>query len=100
MDRFEDIRPYNDSEVASVVANLLADDELVSTVANFKFLIPRFQMNIRSAVTEGFDDDQAHQFNNRRIGLRSLIVPYGFLHSGHGHDRHENRVITFCRRGP
>lgn len=36
MDQFADIRPYNDSEVPAVLNRLLADKELVATLANFK----------------------------------------------------------------
>ncbi|MCP3908878.1 MAG: cytochrome C oxidase Cbb3, partial [Oceanicoccus sp.] len=36
MGQFADIRPYNNEEVASVLNNLLADDELVAAVASLK----------------------------------------------------------------
>lgn len=36
MDQFADIRPYDDSEVPAVLARLLADDEMIATVASLQ----------------------------------------------------------------
>lgn len=43
MDKFADIRPYNDDEVAEVIASIIADNEFISAVRWLKFpRIPAF----------------------------------------------------------
>jgi len=37
MDRFAEIRPYNDDEVRQVIDNLLADNEFIKTIVNVRF---------------------------------------------------------------
>jgi hypothetical protein len=37
MDRFIDIRPYNEEEVRPVIDNLLADNEFINTIVNLRF---------------------------------------------------------------
>lgn len=37
MDQFESIRPYNDNEVASVLQRLLADEEFLSIITQYRF---------------------------------------------------------------
>ena len=41
MDKYADIRPYNDAEVAPVLARLLDNDELLNTMARLR--LPRLQ---------------------------------------------------------
>ena len=37
MDKYKDIRPYNDDEVRPVIERLIQDDELISTIGIYKF---------------------------------------------------------------
>lgn len=43
MEKFADIRPYNDDEVAEVIASIIADDEFISAIRWLKFpRVPAF----------------------------------------------------------
>lgn len=47
MDKFAEIRPYNDDEVHTVIERIIADDECISAIARLKFpRMPQFLMGL------------------------------------------------------
>ena len=64
MDKFADIRPYNDTEVVSVIERILADDECVSAIVKLKYPnCPAWLMKVLAVLVRFFVKRQMRGVN-------------------------------------
>jgi 1-acyl-sn-glycerol-3-phosphate acyltransferase len=76
LEKFKDIRPYQDSEIEEVIARLLSDQELHSSIANFLYpRLARTFSKIMDRVTRRKLKAQFSDVNNVRT-MQDIIAKY------------------------
>ena len=76
MEKFKDIRPYQDSEIEEVLSRLLADPELHSSIANFLYpRLARTFSKIMNSVTRKKLEAQFSDVDNVRT-MQDIIAKY------------------------
>ncbi|MBX2807515.1 MAG: 1-acyl-sn-glycerol-3-phosphate acyltransferase [Cellvibrionaceae bacterium] len=76
MNQFDDIRPYNDSEVVPTIQRLLSDGEFVRTIARFRFpQMPACLLSLVCPLLKGYLSRQSRKIQSVQ-DLQTVIAGY------------------------